>query len=641
MSMYRQLWLAIILSTLLALVGSLFASVMSSRAYLNEQLRMKNEDNATVLALSLAQKELDPITLELVVASLFDNGHYASITINDTSGKKIVERIAPIEMTDTPVWFTRIFPITSRAGQAQISSGWKQLGSISLVSQSNGAYQTLWNSTKEMATILSISGLIAAYLGTLILRRLKAPLQAVIHQAKGMTERHFITTPVSKVPELRQLSLAMNSTVGLLKSIFAEEAERLETLRSQANCDQLTGLANRAHFLAQLQVTVEEENAPPGSLILIKITGLADINKAIGRNQADALLKMVGANLLNQQAQLLDGFAARLNGTDFALLFREGDAAMLAQQLLTEILQLFSAVHERVSIFIGYGSYEFGITSSVLLSQTDAAVASLEAKGDSGIFETAPLNIEHAPRSADEWSRLIARALEQRWVKLAYFPVTNIEGGLIHRESALRLMFGGEWFPAGRFLPIAERLGITGKLDLVAVQLALEELNRTLSQQDIAVNLSAQSIQDSEFRSQLRTLLLGKPAASKRLWLEIPENGVFNNLDAFRVFHKEIAQTGCKFGLEHFGKQFDKINLLHELRLNYIKLDGSFVRNLDINEANQEFIKGIAAICHRMGLQFFAEGVNTNAERKSFAGLHADGLTGPEIGRAFPLTEQH
>jgi hypothetical protein len=77
MSMYRQLWFAIILSTLIALAGSLFASTMSSRAYLNEQLRMKNSDNATVLALSLSQKNVDPVELELILSSLFDNGHYA------------------------------------------------------------------------------------------------------------------------------------------------------------------------------------------------------------------------------------------------------------------------------------------------------------------------------------------------------------------------------------------------------------------------------------------------------------------------------------------------------------------------------------------------------------------------------------
>ncbi|MBC3831067.1 EAL domain-containing protein [Undibacterium amnicola] len=639
MSMYRQLWFAIILSTLIALVGSLFASTMSSRAYLNEQLRMKNSDNATVLALSLSQKSVDPVELELIIASLFDNGHYASIKVIDPNGKTLVERLASDEQSNVPGWFKQWFPIQSVPGQAQISNGWKQLGTIHLVSRSGGAYETLWKSVKDMFITLALSGLIACYLGALILRRIKQPLKQVIDQAKGMTERRFIITPESSVPELKQLSNAMNSTVVLLKSMFTEEAERLEAMRIRANSDATTGLANRAHFISQLQASVEEENAPSGSLVLIRLAGLAAINKTLGRNKTDELLKRIGQLLLTHQAKLPDGFAARLNGTDFALLFRREDALPVTQTLLAEIRHIFADVADNFMVSIGFGDYEYGISSGTLLAQVDAALASAEAIGSSEVRQSAPLNIEHAPRSAEEWSKLILRAIEQNWVKLAYFPVTKSNGELVHKESALRLMFGGEWFPAARFLPIAERLGLTEKLDLIAIKLALEELNKTNSAVDIAVNLSAQSIQGTEFRAQLKAILQSKPAAAKHLWLEVPENGVFANIDAFRMFHTDIAPTGCKLGLEHFGRQFDKINLLHDLKLSYVKIDGGFIRNIEDNEGNQAFIKGVCTIVHRLALLSFAESVTSNAEFISLKQLGLDGATGPEIGRMFPLND--
>ena len=639
MSMYRQLWFAIILSTLIALVGSLFASTMSSRAYLNEQLRMKNSDNATVLALSLSQKSVDPVELELIIASLFDNGHYASIKVIDPNGKTLVERLASDEQSNVPGWFKQWFPIQSVPGQAQISNGWKQLGTIHLVSRSGGAYETLWKSVKDMFITLALSGLIACYLGALILRRIKQPLKQVIDQAKGMTERRFIITPESSVPELKQLSNAMNSTVVLLKSMFTEEAERLEAMRIRANSDATTGLANRAHFISQLQASVEEENAPSGSLVLIRLAGLAAINKTLGRNKTDELLKRIGQLLLTHQAKLPDGFAARLNGTDFALLFRREDALPVTQTLLAEIRHIFADVVDNFMVSIGFGDYEYGISSGTLLAQVDAALASAEAIGSSEVRQSAPLNIEHAPRSAEEWSKLILRAIEQNWVKLAYFPVTKSNGELVHKESALRLMFGGEWFPAARFLPIAERLGLTEKLDLIAIKLALEELNKTNSAVDIAVNLSAQSIQGTEFRAQLKAILQSKPAAAKHLWLEVPENGVFANIDAFRMFHTDIAPTGCKLGLEHFGRQFDKINLLHDLKLSYVKIDGGFIRNIEDNEGNQAFIKGVCTIVHRLALLSFAESVTSNAEFVSLKQLGLDGATGPEIGRMFPLND--
>lgn len=639
MSMYRQLLLAIILSTLLAILGGLLASTINTTAYLNEQLRMKNTDNATVLALSLSQKNVDIIELELFVSSLFDNGYYSSIKVTDPKGKILVERKTLSQNKDVPFWFQSLFPIDSPAGQAQISNGWNQVGTISVTSQNGNAYQVLWNSVLQMLLALALSGFIAGYLSTFILRRLKKPLQQVIDQAKGMSERRFITTSVSKVPELKQLSVAMNSTVGLLKSMFADEAERIESLRKQTNTDSVTGLANRNHFLSQLDVTIEEENAPSGSLIIVRISGLAEANRTLGRNTTDSILRKIGDIFRRQQDQLSDGFAARLNGTDFSLLFRQSTPDAIAEQLLIDITHELSETLDSTMIYIGFGQYEFGISHGALLSQVDAAVAHAEAQGSSNVKKAIPLEIEQAPRSAEEWSKLILRALEQKWVKLAFFPVTKLNGDIIHHESALRLMFGGEWFPAGRFLPIAERLGLTNKLDLTAVKLALAELQRTNLTTDIAVNLSAQSIQNVEFREQLRNLLISKPLASKHLWLETTENGVFSNTDAFRSFHSEMKKFGCKFGLEHFGRKFDQINALHDLNLDYLKIDSVFVRNIDFNDGNQAFIKGVSSISRRLGLMTITEGINTVAELNAMKNLGVDGVTGPAVGRAFKIEE--
>lgn len=636
MSMYRQLWFAIILSTLIALVGSLFASTYNSRAYLNEQLRMKNSDNATILALSLNQKKPDPVELELIVASLFDNGHYAHIKIIGPDGATIVERKANETALQVPLWFMQMFPIQSAPGQAQINDEWKLFGTIYLVSQSGGAYLTLWQSAKDMFVSLAFSGLIACYLGALVLRRLKSPLDLVIAQAKGMSERRFTTTPEPSVPELKQLSSAMNSSSALLKAMFAEEAERLAALRIQANSDPATLLANRNHFITQLQVAVEEENAPEGHLILIRLAGLSQLNKSLGHNHTDAMLKKLGVFLLAYQEQLPDGFAARMNGSDFALIFRQTDARQVAEKILEHIHMLFTNETTQFAAYIGYGKYTYGIAPGSLLSQVDAAVASAEASGISAIQESAPLNIEHAPRSSDDWSKLILRALEQKWVKLAYFPVMSNQGELLHRETALRLMFGGEWFPAGRFLPIAERLGLTEKLDMIAVKLALEELGHT-STGKIAVNISAQSIHNEDFRQQLRALLHAKPSVARQLCLEVPESGLFANIDTYRIFHRELSACGCQLGIEHFGRHFDKLNLIHDIRLDYLKLDGSFIRNIDQNQANQQFVQGLTQVMHRLGVPVYAEGVTSSPELSLIAPLGLDGMTGPAVGLAYPL----
>ena len=112
MSMYRQLWLAIVVSMLIALAGSLLASSLSARSYLSEQLSMKNTDNAAALALSLSLRNPDAVEVELAVAALFDSGHYELIRVTEPLGKVMAERqIAPGD-PGAPAWFARLLPIT-------------------------------------------------------------------------------------------------------------------------------------------------------------------------------------------------------------------------------------------------------------------------------------------------------------------------------------------------------------------------------------------------------------------------------------------------------------------------------------------------------------------------------------------------
>jgi hypothetical protein len=223
MSMYRQLWLAVIVSMLVALAGSLLASSLSARAYLSEQLTLKNDDNAAALALSLSTQGADAVAVELAVSALFDSGHYELIRVVDPLGKVLVERRMAPGNYGAPAWFARLLPIESRPGQAHISSGWKQLGTVELVSNSRFAYDSLWHNVWELAAALFLATLVGGYLGTLILRRLRAPLLAVIGQARAITERRFTTIEEPDVPELRQLATAMNATVGRLKGMFEEE----------------------------------------------------------------------------------------------------------------------------------------------------------------------------------------------------------------------------------------------------------------------------------------------------------------------------------------------------------------------------------------------------------------------------------
>ena len=643
MSMYRQLWLAIIVSMLLALAGSLFASLLSARAYFEQQLTMKNADNASALALSLSQHDPNAVTVELAVAALFDSGHYESIRVRDPHGKLIVERVAPAGNPGAPEWFVRRLPIDGDPGEAQITSGWKQFGTVTLVSHSRFGYEALWTSTKKTIAALALASIIGGYLGSLILRRLRRPLQAVIDQAEAITNRRFVTIPEPKVPELRQLAVAMNTTVARLKTMFEEEAARLETVRREANFDPLTGLANRESFISQLRSSLEGENSTGGTLFLIRVADLMGINKRLGREATDDLLRRIGERVM-QSGSPGDGagggantesLAARMNGADFALLLpgrtngREVGEALLHALIAT----MESFVDGGSSAYIGMGVFKQGAGLRVVLSQTDAALIAAEADGVNALREAAIDTADDVPTSAEQWARIIPQALENKWVRLVSFPVVDLQGRLLHEECPLRLKLdaGGEWLPSGSFLPVAQRLGLSPELDLAALELGLADLEQQPALKGLAINLSASSLTAVSFQHKLAALLTRHRKAAGRLWIEVAETGVLKHVDEFRKLCEVLRSYHCQVGVEHFGRQFSQIGLLHDLGLNYIKIDAGFIRRLDTNPGNQAFLKGVSSIAHGIGLLVIAEGVVSEAEFATLSAAGFDGATGPGV----------
>jgi hypothetical protein len=171
MSMYRQLWLAAVITTLFALLGSVMVTTLSARAYLGEQLTIKNADNASALAVALSQHQPDAVSVELAVAALFDSGYYELIRVTDPRGRTIVERKSPEGEYAAPRWFVDMLPIDATPGQAGISSGWKQFGTVTLVSHSRFAYRTLWQNVIQLVGVMTLAGLVGGFLVTKILRR--------------------------------------------------------------------------------------------------------------------------------------------------------------------------------------------------------------------------------------------------------------------------------------------------------------------------------------------------------------------------------------------------------------------------------------------------------------------------------------
>jgi diguanylate cyclase (GGDEF)-like protein len=635
MSMYRQFWLALFTSMLLAFGGSLIASLLSARAYLESQLSIKNADNASALALSLSLSNPEPATIELTTTALFDSGHYELIRVVDPEGHQIVERVGVVDDRDAPQWFMRWLPIHATPGQAKINNEVQQVGTVTVVSHNHFAYAMLWGSVWPTIAAMTFACLVGGSLGAIILGRLKAPLQAVIDQATAITERRFVTIDEPAVPELKHLALAMNATIRRLRTMFQDEAARLETLRREANFDPLTGLANRNHFMARLRQALDAEDAGEGTLLLIRLADLAGVNRRLGRDTTDEFLRCAGEVIAECPAVGSQGLAARLNGADFAILLTgESDAQATASGLLAALIEAGRPfVNDRAVAWIAIGRFGQGTDIAALLARVDRALATAEVEGGNSIYEAVVDVASPLPRNADQWSQVITRALDGQGLRLGSFPVLDTCGRLSHRESPLRLLTteNGEWLTAGSFLPIAERLKLTPALDLAAVTLGLQDLRSEPELAGLAINISASSVANASFRERLLHLLGVHAEESSRLWLEISESGALRHLAAFRELCLALRASNCRIGLEHFGHQFSQIGVLHDLGLDYLKVDASFVRGIDSNRGNAAFLKGLTGIAHSIGLKVLAEGVATEQEWLILMELGFDGATGPAI----------
>lgn len=188
----------------------------------------------------------------------------------------------------------------------------------------------------------------------------------------------------------------------------------------------------------------------------------------------------------------------------------------------------------------------------------------------------------------------------------------------------------GGWLDASDFVNIAARLNLTGPLDLTVIRHALEFLQANHTD-ELAINLSIETVADWDIRSRIEELLRQNPELCRRLWIEVPEYGAVRRFEVFRDFCRTFKQLGCRVGIEDFGRHFEEVEKLAGLGLDYLKVDASFVHGINQNKGNQKFLKGLCKTAHNISIIVIALGVQNEAERKALIKLGVDGLTGPGV----------
>ncbi|MDH3561421.1 MAG: EAL domain-containing protein [Gammaproteobacteria bacterium] len=652
MTLYRQLVLIIIVLLVAGFIGTVTISTNNLRHFLGEQLASHAQDTATSLGLSLSphMQDNDLPIMNSMIDAIFDRGYYKSINVVTVGGETLVERSNPLQMQGVPDWFIEKVDFQVPTAEAIIMSAWKQAGTIQVTSHPGYAYRELWENTVDTFWLFLLSALAAMLLALLFIRLLLNPLRRVEEQAEAICERSYpIQKRLPRTRELRRVVEAMNRLATKINSIFTEQTSLTERLREQAFKDPVTGLGNRRYFNRQLQNLIESpEESARGAVMLLELHNLDKINSRSGYQAGDETLHRTGELILQHLGSHQNRFAARISGAGFGIIATDvdkGEADALAADLSKDVLQLSAenlVVSEDIAN-IGVAMWKPGDSVSSLLSEVDIALRSAQSQGENTWYRYEPPASEQAPiQGAGQWHDFLDQVIASGRIALFTQPAYRVTGGkqeLLHKEVLLRIPEkSGEFMPAGLFMPIAERIGLASAIDQLAVTRVLEHLASNNATNALhALNLTSTSLHDPKFTEWLCSQLMDHSAAKGRLVFELPEYGLMRDLLSARRLIERLAALGFEFGIDHVGRGFNSFGYLRSIKAHYLKIDGSYTREINSESDNQFFIQALADTAHSVDISVIAEAVESEAELETIKTLNVDGIQGYLFGKPEPV----
>jgi diguanylate cyclase (GGDEF)-like protein len=590
--------------------------------------------------------ESDTISIEAHINALFDSGYYRDITVYDMGDKVIVERSDTEPPSQVPGWFISMFPLETPHGESLVMNGWNQAGTVHISANPEFAYIRLWKSCTQSLGLFIGSFIIIFVLALLAIHYVLRPLQSVEKQAEAISNKDYvIQTHLPWTLELRQVVTAMNQMSGKIRDIFSEQEEALERIRSTAYTDSTTGLANRTFFNMRLNNMIQDgDDFDQGALVFLEILNLQAINHQSGHAAGDALLRGITA-LIQKRAKASDAsetFAARLSGSTFAIALAgvsEESALAFANGLASDLPSLHGkglAPTDEIG-HIGL-AYRRNQSLQQLMSEVDMALRASQLQGK---------NAAHVHRSntdgaferltATQWIALLQHVIEEQRYTLLLQSIfdSGDTSKIMQSEVLLRISSPeGRLIPAGIFIPMVNHHNMTQIFDQMVIEAVMKRLEQPGAPgEPVAINLMPSSIRDHAFVSWVVDRLREKPAIAQRIRFEISDYAISQNMHAARLWADQLQSTGARMGIEHFGRGNTSINQLAQLRPAYLQIDGSFIRGIDQNRDNQQFVDSIIRMAHSHDIQVIAEFVETQEEIAMLRQLRVDGLRGYALSK--------
>ncbi len=441
--------------------------------------------------------------------------------------------------------------------------------------------------------------------------------------------------------------LALAAMIRIVQSVRTN-AQTQEHLIRSALTDSLTGLPNRIMMLQHIEHSVQKNwnSHRQTTVLFIDVDRFKNINDSLGHSTGDDVLTDIARRLLTAIPETAT--VGRISGDEFVVLDPTTESSTQAVVLAERVLDAFrdpistsdGDMFVTASIGVAYAPRGVVMSADELMRHADTAMYRAKAAGRNCIALFDESMVDQVTKRLDVETALY-RALERNEVRLVHQPIIDLDLGIVVGFEALMRWDRGEngMVSPADFIPVAEETGTIVPLGTWAINDALSQLRTWIDSgvcspsATISVNVSPRQLHDPQFFTVVKNALSDADVPADQLWLEVTESVVITEPVQALASLKKLNSLGVRIAIDDFGTGYSSLSLLQQFPIQCIKIDRSFVTNLQTEESTRNIVRTIVAMASAMNADIIAEGIEDVDQLSILSSLNCKKAQGYLISR--------